>query len=237
MRLPNSRSYTAFLAVIAFVQVTLSLAQPIRLSRTAEVGTSGGNLLYANTQQQPTPPALVQGQDEQITTDENTTDLEDVTSSPLIVPSNDKIPAVVETVNENSKLVSPQVQTEVPASPSALEVDPPLFYPPRPVEQPKYRLPAHYSPPLQSKPQPSRRYNSNDRLWERLLSNPACWAFLRYPTRVRIWVSKSIGRPKLVEPIARSTISCWLEIRVINLLILVTVELSLVIVEIYSVCM
>ncbi|XP_046657557.1 uncharacterized protein LOC124350770 [Daphnia pulicaria] len=163
MRLPNSRSYTVFLAVIVFVQLTSSLAQPIRLSRTAEVGTSGGNLLYANTQEQPTHPALVQGQDEQITTDENMTDLGDVTSSPL-VPLNDKIPAVVETVNENSKLVSPQVQTEVPASPSALEVDPPLFYPPRPVEQPKYRLPAHYSPPLQSKPQPSRRYNNNDRL-------------------------------------------------------------------------
>lgn len=145
------------------MQVTLSLAQPIRLSRTAEVGTSGGNLLYANTQQRPTPLALVQGQDEQITTDENMTDLGDVTSSPL-VPSNDKIPTVVETANEDSKLVSPQVQTEVPASPSAPEVDPPLFYPPRPVEQPKYRLPAHYSPPLRSNPQPSRRYNSNDRL-------------------------------------------------------------------------
>lgn len=146
------------------MQLTSSLAQPIRLSRTAEVGTSGGNLLYANTQQRPSPPALFQGQDEQITTDENMTDLGDVTSSPL-VPLNDKIiPAVVETGNEDNKLVSPQVQTEVPASPSAPEVDPPLFYPPRPVEQPKYRLPAHYSPPLQSKPQPARRYNSNDRL-------------------------------------------------------------------------
>jgi hypothetical protein len=149
------------------VQVTLSLAQPIRLSRTAEVGTSGGNLLNATTyaQQRPTPPAFVQGQDEQITTDENNmADLGDVTSSPL-VPSNDKIPAVVESINDDSKLMSPQVQTEVPVSPSsAPEVDLPLFYPPRPVEQPKYRHPTHHSPPLRSKPQPARRYNSNDRL-------------------------------------------------------------------------
>jgi len=131
------------------------------------VGTSGGNLLYVNTQQRPTPPDFIQGQDEQITTDENMTDIGDTTSSPFIA-SNEEIPVVVETDNGNSHLVNPQMQMEVPASPALAplqsEVDPPLFYPPRPVEQPKIRLPTHYSPPVRSKPYPGRRYNSNDRL-------------------------------------------------------------------------
>ena len=142
-------------------------AEPIRKSRTAEVGISAGgiNLLNADIQQQVIPNDSIR---EDQTTDENVADFGDATMPPF-VPSNEEteIPVVVadeQKVADDSKsipMVNSQIQTEAPATQS-LSVDLPLFYPPLPVEQPKHQPATHYGPPRETyHPHPTRRYNKD----------------------------------------------------------------------------
>lgn len=182
-QLRNSTAFPAFL--ILFLQLTLTCAEPIRMSRTAEVGKStSGNLLYANLHQQQLMPTESIQRQEDPTTDENVADLGDATSSPFI-PSNEEIPVAVvaqETADDNSSdLVNSQIQTEAPASQS-LSIDLPLFYPPTPVKQPKYRPTTHYGPPRETyNPHQGRRQTNKDSSLRPFASVPFKPSMLGFP--------------------------------------------------------
>ena len=143
------------------------------MPRTAEVqiNTSGGNLLYVDTQHQLTPTdSGVQRQDDQ-TTDQNITDGQGDVTSPPFIQLNEEIPTAAlghETADDGSNLV---VNPQLPASQSP-SVELPLFYPPRTVEQPKYQSATHYGPPRKTyNPHPGRQYNKDSPF--KLLTSPS----------------------------------------------------------------